>query len=80
MSEEEQPAIAVSVHPGFGSIYREGEFVQQGSVLGLATDERRVVIAPVSGWIRVPRGLRSPQGIWIEIRPRPRRTAESDPS
>ena len=43
----------IDLHPIYGAIYKEGEFVQRGAVLGLSVDSRGVVIAPVSGWIKV---------------------------
>jgi hypothetical protein len=45
--------MSLSVHPVYGAIYQDGEFVQRGAVLGLSVDARAVVIAPISGWVRV---------------------------
>jgi len=61
--------LLLVVHPGFGTIYRDGEFVQRGSVLGLATDARKVVIAPVSGWVRLTPDSDSTHEIHVEIHP-----------
>jgi|SwirhisoilCB1_FD_contig_31_20124124_length_448_multi_4_in_0_out_0_1 hypothetical protein len=48
--------LCLDVHPVYGAIYKDGEFVQRGAVLGLSVDSREVVVAPVSGWVRlVPR-------------------------
>ena len=44
--------IKLRVHSVYGVIYREGEFVQRGAVLGLSTDSQSVVLAPVSGWVK----------------------------
>lgn len=43
----------IDLHPVYGAIYKEGEFVQRGAVLGLSVDSKGVVIAPVSGWVKV---------------------------
>lgn len=43
----------LNVHPVYGAIYQDGEFVQRGAVLGLSVDTTSVVTAPVSGWIRL---------------------------
>ena len=43
----------LDVHPIYGAIYKNGEFVQRGAVLGLSVDSKEVVIAPVSGWVRL---------------------------
>ena len=72
MEDHDLRPIAMTIHSEFGSIYREGEFVQSGSILGLAVDARRVVLAPVSGWVRV---APDPGGITVEIRPLPHRDA-----
>lgn len=45
----------LSVHPIYGAIYRDGEFVQRGAILGLNTEANGVVVAPASGWVRVVR-------------------------
>lgn len=45
--------VCLSVHPVYGAIYKDGEFVQCGAVLGLSVDSREVVVAPVSGWVRL---------------------------
>ena len=63
--------FCVHVHPVYGAIYKEGEFVQRGAVLGLSVDSREVVTAPGSGWVHLPEDLeasvRTPTGIRIEI-------------
>ena len=43
----------LEVHPVYGAIYKDGEFVQRGAVLGLSVDSKSVVVAPVSGWVRL---------------------------
>lgn len=45
----------LSVHPIYGAIYRDGEFVQRGAIVGLNTQANGVVVAPASGWVRVVR-------------------------
>ena len=52
VSEKVEPT-SLSVHPVYGAIYRDGEFVQRGAVLGLSVDATEVVVAPISGWVRV---------------------------
>lgn len=63
--------LRLTVHPVYGAIYQDGEFVQRGAVLGLSVDCKEVVIAPVSGWVRVSETSgASPQpgdGLGIEI-------------
>jgi len=65
--------ICLEVHPVYGAIYQDGEFVQRGAVLGLSTDTSQVVIAPVSGWIRLitadPEDIIEPASLRIEICP-----------
>jgi hypothetical protein len=41
------------LHPVYGAIPSDGEFVRQGEVLGLSTDATEVVLAPVSGWVKL---------------------------
>ncbi len=45
--------FSLDVHPIYGAIYKDGEFVQRGAVLGLSVDSKEVVIAPISGWVRI---------------------------
>ncbi len=45
--------LCLDVHPVYGAIYKDGEFVQRGAVLGLSVDSKEVVIAPISGWVRL---------------------------
>lgn len=61
--------MSLQVHPIYGAIYKEGEFVQRGAVLGLSVDSKEVVIAPVSGWVHiVPGTVHEPlSGLHIEI-------------
>ncbi len=64
-------SVCVDVHPVYGAIYQDGEFVQRGAVLGLSIDTTHVVVAPISGWIRLLRadkeGSVSPAPLSIEI-------------
>ena len=43
----------LDLHPVYGAIYKEGEFVQRGAVLGLSVDSKGVVVAPISGWVKM---------------------------
>ena len=43
------------LHPGYGAVPRDGEFVERGEVLGLSVDAKEVVVAGVSGRVRVVR-------------------------
>ena len=67
--------MALKVHPIYGAIYKDGEFVQRGAVLGLSVDSKEVVVAPVSGWVRLGASLPSlPNtdfGLRVEIWPQP---------
>jgi hypothetical protein len=40
--------------PAYGAIFRTGEYVQRGDILGLSTDGLMTVKAPMSGWVRLP--------------------------
>ncbi len=65
-------SMYLDVHPVYGAIYKDGEFVQRGAVLGLSVDAKAVVVAPVSGWVKVSDKMEIKQGIetlQIEIRP-----------
>lgn len=68
--------VCLSVHPVYGAIYKDGEFVQCGAVLGLSVDSREVVIAPVSGWVRLSESMEASlppeilEGLRVEIWPR----------
>ena len=58
----------LDVHPVYGAIYQDGEFVQRGAVLGLSVDSKAVVIAPISGWVRLLGEAPEPEiGLRIEI-------------
>ena len=50
---KEGTPLTLIVHPIYGAIYQDGEFVQRGAVLGLSVDAREVVVAPISGWVKV---------------------------
>ncbi len=43
----------LDVHPVYGAIYKNGEFVQRGAIIGLSVDSHEVIIAPISGWVRI---------------------------
>ncbi|HLK58509.1 MAG TPA: hypothetical protein VKU00_18210 [Chthonomonadaceae bacterium] len=63
----------LNIHPIYGAIYHDGEFVQRGAVLGLSVDCKDVVVAPVSGWVRLGSRLEMPSnngathGLCVEI-------------
>jgi hypothetical protein len=68
--------ICLEVHPVYGAIYKDGEFVQCGAVLGLSVDSREVVVAPVSGWVRLDDNAEKSlpphrKGLRVEIWQRP---------
>jgi hypothetical protein len=67
MKDERALPLSLSVHPVYGAIYQDGEFVQRGAVLGLSVDSRGVVLAPVSGWVRLPADRADAPGIAVEI-------------
>ena len=66
----------IDLHPVYGAVYKEGEFVQRGAVLGLSVDSKGVVVAPISGWVRIGQPLpafeKEAQCLRIEIRQHPR--------
>lgn len=60
----------LDVHPMYGTIYKDGEFVQRGAVVGLTVDLSAVVVAPVSGWVRLrpaPSHVDAPHLMRVEI-------------
>jgi hypothetical protein len=75
--------VSLNVHPVYGAIYKDGEFVQRGAVLGLSVDSREVVVAPVSGWVRLSgeaQVKRAPdllEGLRVEIWQRPEEEADA---
>ena len=75
--------MCLDIHPEFGAIYRSGEFVQRGAVLGLTLDRLRAAIAPVSGWVRLVSvdadalSLRSVSGLRVEIWPHAHQTTSA---
>ena len=72
--------MCLDVHPVYGAIYQDGEFVQRGAVLGLSVDSKTVVIAPVSGWVRLLGDAPEPEiGLRIEIRQNTDRDAAATP-
>jgi hypothetical protein len=67
MSDKNTAPHSLTVHPVYGAIYQDGEYVQRGAVLGLSVDSRQVVVAPVSGWVRLSGDGDSARGIAVEI-------------
>lgn len=41
------------LHPIYGAVPSDGEFVQQGEILGLSADASELVFAPISGWVEL---------------------------
>ena len=41
------------LHPVYGAVPRDGDYVEAGEILGLSPDSRDVITAPVSGWLRL---------------------------
>lgn len=78
--------VCLNVHPVYGAIYKDGEFVQRGAVLGLSVDSREVVVAPVSGWVRLNKRVEvSPhpdpiEGLRVEIWQRLEEDGSSKPN
>lgn len=77
MKQDCAPVELLCVHPVYGAIYQEGEFVQRGAVVGLTTDSRGVVIAPISGWIRFAGRQGSDLALCVEIYQQPDEYFES---
>ena len=48
-----ETTYSFDLHPLYASILKDGATIRQGEVLGLDGDLRRVLIAPVSGTIRL---------------------------
>jgi hypothetical protein len=71
MEDQNLSPLSISVHAIYGAIYQDGEFVQRGAVLGLSVDAREVVIAPVSGWVRLLPPSKMMAGIGVEILQQP---------
>lgn len=67
MEDHNLTPLLLCVHPVYGAIYQDGEFVQRGAVLGLSVDARAVVVAPISGWVRLAEERDAAPGIAIEI-------------
>jgi len=67
MEDQCATPLSLSVHPVYGAIYQDGEFVQRGAVLGLSVDAKNVVIAPVSGWVRLQPNTDVKPTIEVEI-------------
>jgi len=61
----------LNVHPIYGAIYKNGEFVQRGAIIGLSVDSCEVIIAPISGWIKIHETPQQPcgtdNGLRVEI-------------
>ena len=71
MEDKQFSSCSLCIHPAYGSIYRDGEFVQRGCPVGLSIDARAVIVAPISGWVRMLPDVDAKLGIGIEIRQQP---------
>jgi hypothetical protein len=71
MEDQNLSPLSISVHAVYGVIYQDGEFVQRGAVLGLSVDAKNVVIAPISGWVRLLPPSKMRGGIGVEILQQP---------
>ncbi len=71
MEDQDTSSLTLTIQPEFGTIYRSGEFVQRGSILGMTADARKVVIAPIGGWVSVLPKVDGTEGLTVEIHPRP---------
>ncbi len=45
--------IRLELHPIYGAIAREGEYVRRGEILGLSVNEKEIVRAPEAGHVRL---------------------------
>jgi hypothetical protein len=43
----------LQLHPIYGAIASEGEFVERGEILGLSVNEKEIVRAPEAGRVRL---------------------------
>jgi len=70
---ESQPLepMSLNVHSVYGAIYKDGEFVQRGAVLGLSVDAKEVVVAPISGLVRVVSSPEAANCLCVEIWQKP---------
>jgi len=48
---------SIEIHPVYGAVPADGEFVRRGAVIGVSTDAKDIVVAPASGWIRLRREM-----------------------
>ena len=49
------------LHPIYGAVPDDGDFVEAGEILGLSPDAGEVITAPVSGWVRLVSSPDSPE-------------------
>lgn len=45
--------IRLELHPIYGAIAGEGEYVERGEILGLSVNEKEIVRAPEAGRVRL---------------------------
>ena len=53
MMKKTETTLTFDLHPLYASILQDGAAIRKGEVLGLDGDLRRVLIAPVTGTIRL---------------------------
>lgn len=62
----------LEVHPAYGAIPRDGDEVGRGEVIGLSADSRFVIIAPISGKVKLHQVSEAPTlRLYVEIEPDP---------
>jgi hypothetical protein len=72
-------SISLELHPVYGAVPRDGEFVEAGEILGLSPDAGEVITAPHSGWVRLISSPNSSQHpLIVEICPN-RRELDGEP-
>ena len=74
IDQETAALFSLDLHPVYGAVPEDGDFVDAGEVLGLSTDSKEVVIAPAPGIVRLvasggARRRRLQVQIWNETRP-----------
>jgi hypothetical protein len=56
------------LHPIYGAVPGDGDFVEAGEILGLSPDAGEVITAPQSGWVRLIFSPASPpQRLVVEV-------------
>jgi len=69
------------LHPVYGAIPRDGDYVERGDILGLSVDTQHVVTAPFSGWVRLLKTCEAAGcQLRIEVVAAPAKVAERPPA